>query len=92
MVTNFYTIYDSKVKAYLPPWQAQNHATAFRNLELACRKPDAPFVQFPGDYHVFCVGTWDEQSGAITPHAVPESLGNMFQFLPVQEASDGKKA
>lgn len=90
MKANLYTVYDSKVKAYLPPWIAPNHVTAFRNLELACRKPDAPFVQFPGDYHVFCLATWDEQTGTLAVHEVPESLGNMFQFLPVKEAVNGQ--
>lgn len=85
MIVNVYAIYDSKVQAFLQPWYAQNHATACRNLELACRDPKSGFVQFPVDYTLFCIGEYDDQSGVISPHQLHQNLGNMQQFLPAAE-------
>lgn len=82
MIINIYAIYDSKVRAFLQPWYSPNHASACRNLELACRDPKSSFVQFPVDYTLFCIGNYDDQTGQLTPHELHQNLGNMQQFLP----------
>lgn len=83
MIINIYAIYDSKAAAFLQPFFATCHAVAFRNVERACRNPDSPFVQFPEDFTLFLVGSFDDEAGALKPHSkAPESLGNFLQFLP----------
>ena len=57
MKVYIYSIYDSKARAYLTPWFAPNHDMAFRNCTKACMKgSNAPFVDFPVDYTLFCIG------------------------------------
>lgn len=85
MIVNVYAIYDSKTQSFLQPWYAQNHATAFRNMELACRDPKSGFVQFPVDYTLFCIGSFDDERGALLPKELHENLGNMQQFAPKSE-------
>lgn len=82
MLVNIYAIYDSKVRAHLQPWFAQNHNVAFRNLELAMKNPQCPFVQFPADYTLFCIGQFDDETAKLIPADVFENLGNMIQFAP----------
>lgn len=92
MLVNVYAVYDSKAQAYLQPWFCQNHNVAFRNMELALRNPQCPFKQFPADFTLFCIGEFDDLTGAITGHAAHESLGNMIQFAPApgsEEAEPG---
>lgn len=83
MLVNIYTVYDSKAKAYLQPFFNQNHNVAFRNLELAMRNPNCPFTQFPADFTLFCIGTWDDISCTLEQFAAHECLGNMIQFAPL---------
>lgn len=82
MLVKMYAIYDSKAQAYLQPFFVANHALAFRNLERGCKNPESPFVQFPVDFHLFCLATFEDTTGDITPAELPENLGNMLQFLP----------
>lgn len=84
MKVNVYAILDTAGQAFLQPWFAANHALAFRNLEKACRNPDSPFVQFPADFTVFCIGQFDDDTGELLPHKKHENLGNMIQFVPAE--------
>lgn len=82
MLVKVYSIYDSKAQAYLQPFFAATHALAFRNCERACRNPESPFVQFPVDFTLFCLGAFDDEIGVLAPHPNQENLGNFIQFLP----------
>jgi len=82
MLVNVYAIYDSKAAAYLQPWFCQNHNLAFRNIERACKNPQSPFAEFPGDFTLFCVGEFDDLTGRISSHEAYENLGDMIQFVP----------
>lgn len=61
----FYTLYDSKAMAYLPPFLSQNNATAMRSLEQAVNDPNHVVATTPRDYALFCLGEWDETTGTI---------------------------
>jgi hypothetical protein len=88
MIVNVYTIYDSKSKAYAQPWMAPNHSTAFRNCTKACMPgSNNPCIDFPADYTLFCVGTFDELTGLIEGFQAHENLGNFLQFLPEPQVS-----
>lgn len=81
MIVNMYAIYDSKAAAYLQPFFCSNHALAFRNLERAVKNPQSPFAEFPADFTLFHLATFDDVKGVLNPLKVGESLGNLLQFM-----------
>lgn len=85
MEVNVYTIFDSKARAFLQPWFAANHAVAFRNVERSCRSPNSPFLEFPEDFTLFCIGVFDDIAGVISCEGPGEALGNFIQFLPPRD-------
>jgi hypothetical protein len=77
-----FAILDQKAEAFLQPFFAATTALAFRNCNKACRNPESPFAQFPTDFTLYCIGEFDDESGALTPYAPMKNLGSMLQFLP----------
>ena len=88
MQVNIYSIYDSKAKAYLQPWFAANNLVAFRNCERSAKQPGSPFAEFPGDFTVFKLAEFNDDTGEVMPLKAHENLGTFVQFLPVVSASD----
>lgn len=86
MLVNVYAIYDSKVRAYLQPWFSPTHAAAFRNCEMAGRNPSSPFKDFPADFTLFCIGTFDDEKGVLIPADAAENMGNFIQFMPMDSS------
>lgn len=87
MKVNVYAIYDSKAAAYLRPFFAQNHNVAFRDIERAMRGPQSPFADFPGDFSLFQLATFDDVSGRLEPLKAPDNLGILLQFVASQDNS-----
>lgn len=87
MLVRMYAIYDSKAQAYNQPFFCANNAVAFRNLEKACRNPESPFAQFPADFNLFCLASFEDVSGKIEPFHAPENLGNFLQFIAPPDSS-----
>lgn len=87
MLVRMYAIYDSKAVAYLQPFFCANNAIAFRNIERACKNPQSPFAEFPADFNLFCLATFEDVDGVLSPFHVPENLGNLLQFQSVKDSS-----
>lgn len=92
MIVNIYSVLDTKAKAFMQPFFTNNHATAFRGLEQQCKKPDHPFAQFPADFVLAQLGTFDDATGLITPFPSYENLGNMLQFMPASTPASPSSA
>jgi hypothetical protein len=60
---NYYSIFDQKAGAYMAPFAALNDAVAVRMLTATARLPDNHLGQFPEDYSLFFVGTFDDEEG-----------------------------
>lgn len=86
MQVNVYAIHDSKAQAYLQPFFSPTHAVAFRNLENAMRNPQSPFAQFPGDFTLFRIASFEDTTGILEPLKAHENLGNLIQFKPSDSA------
>lgn len=75
-----FSIYDSKAEAYMAPFFANTIGIALRNFELSATEGSHPFHQFPGDFTLFQIAEFDEQSGVITALEAHYNLGNAIQF------------
>jgi len=76
-----FSVYDSKAKAWLPPFVAVNAAVAIRSFESAANSTQHEFHRFATDFILFEVGAWDEHSGELLNVAEKVSLGVAIEFL-----------
>lgn len=66
MNNQFYSIYDSKAEAYLPPFLERNDMTAIRAVEEAIQDINHPIHKNSADYSLFYLGVWDPETGYIS--------------------------
>lgn len=76
-----FSIYDSKAEAYLQPFFGKTNATAIRQFQDAVQKSDTQFNQHAGDYTLFAIGEFDENSGSIAPLNANVKLANGIEFV-----------
>lgn len=61
------TIQDTKAQAFLPPFYAKTTAEAIRTFGSSCSDPKSMFNQHPKDFILIEIGTFDDETGLITP-------------------------
>lgn len=85
MLHKMYSVYDSKAEAYLPPFFASTKGVALRRFITSVNDPDHQFAIYPGDYTLFEIGEYDDQTGQVVS-CNPISLGVAVEFTEVQPA------
>jgi len=76
-----FSVYDSKAKAWLPPFVSPNAAVAIRSFEAAANTAQHEFHRFAADFVLFEVGAWDESRGELLNLAEKVSLGVAIEFI-----------
>ena len=64
---NIYTVYDIKAQVFMNPMFTFNHEAAIRTFTDCVNQQDHAFYQHPEDYQLFFLGTYDQDTGKITP-------------------------
>ncbi len=80
-----YSVYDSKVGAFLTPFFSRNRAVALRSFTSAAQDVGSDFNRYAGDYTLFEIGEWMPEEGKWSPLDAKVSLGLASQFLLVDE-------
>lgn len=80
MKLKVYTVMDSAVQAYLPPFTARAPGEALRMFEQSVQTPNHQFNRYAADYTLFEVGEFDDATGQIAMHSVMKNMGNGAQF------------
>lgn len=70
-----FTVYDSKLEAYLPPFFMPARGQAVRSFSDSISAPDSVFGRHPEDYTLFELGEFDDQCCVFTLYKTPYSLG-----------------
>jgi len=81
MILKVFTVYDSKVGAYLPPMFLRSTGEALRAFEAAVNSSDHQFCKHAEDFTMFEIGDWDDQKCIFILKATPVSLGVAIEFL-----------
>lgn len=81
-----YSVYDSKMEVFSPPYVCANRAVALRMFGDMGSDPQFPYSRHPKDYFLFEIGTYDDHSGNIEPMK-PLNLG----LVPVEQAKEESK-
>lgn len=79
MKQNVYSVRDSVAGVYCKPFTTPNDGLARRDFDAASRDPHSALSQHPDDFTLFCIGSFDEETGlleAIPPRFVTRTLSN----------------
>ena len=85
MKQNVYSIYDSKAEVFNPPIFLHKDGEAIRAFDQICNDPESDFNKWPGDYTLFRIGEWDNETGLLTPLGTPKSLGLAQSFIKKED-------
>jgi hypothetical protein len=81
MKLKIYSVYDSKVEAYLQPFFMQAKGAAIRAFSDTVQDSSNNFGKHPEDYTLFELGTWDDTNASYVPHSTPISIGVGIEFI-----------
>lgn len=79
MNLEIFAVYDSAAERYLQPFFGETVAVGVRKFEHTVNHPQSAFSEYPADYTLFHIGTFDQESGSVQSFA-PRNLGNALQF------------
>ncbi len=60
-----FVVFDSKARAYLPPFFMPEAGQAVRVFSDMCNSDDHAFGKHPEDYTLFEIGTFDDREGKV---------------------------
>jgi len=81
MLLPLFTVYDSKVESYQKPFVAEHKGHAIRDLERVVNDNTTTIGQYPSDFTLFEIGSFDSSTGEIKMHEAKISLGVASQYV-----------
>jgi hypothetical protein len=87
-----FSVMDLKAETFMPPFFMHNEKLAERAFGDAANEGEHMFSKHPEDYALYCIGTWDDDTGQFENYQTPKSLGIAAQYInkPKQEVNDVK--
>lgn len=76
-----YSIFDSKVGAYLPPIFMRSNGEALRAFATAANSADHDFCRYSADYTLFELGAFYDDKASFVMLPTPKSLGVAIEFV-----------
>ncbi len=84
-------MYDEKSELFIRPFFMPNLALAVRVIVGAGQEKDHPFSQYPEDYILYELGTWDEEHAQFDLSVAPQRHGSVKELTPVHKGEpDGE--
>lgn len=84
MILNVYTLHDSKTLVYNQPFYAMNHGVARRMVSDVAADMNTSVGRHPTDYTLYCVGTYDDQTGFLKPYEIREHVVDVIALVPLR--------
>lgn len=81
MILKIFTVYDSKVEAYLPPFTSRSKGDAIRSISKMVNDPQHDFSKYAADFTLFELGEYLDDTAGIYPHKTPVSMGVLLEFV-----------
>lgn len=76
-----YCVHDSKAGFYLPPQMYRNAGEAMRAFEISCKNKETNFYQFPKDFTLLEVASFNQDNGLIERHETHMILCSATEFI-----------
>lgn len=74
MQTKAYSVRDSKAEIYNQPFFQKSHGEAERTLLSLVKDGKSMISQYPDDYDLYFIGTYDDQTGVFSPLNTPQHM------------------
>lgn len=71
MKKEMYSIFDKKAGLYAAPFVDINKGSAIRAIGEFIKRGDHTAAKYPEDFQLVHLGSFDEESGEVTPEAIP---------------------
>lgn len=81
MITQVFSVYDSKAESYIQPFFAPTVAVGLRLFDQAVQDERNDFHRFAGDYTLFHLGAFDSATGVFTNLEHTANLGLALALL-----------
>lgn len=75
-----FALYDSKAKYFTPPFFCANEMVAQRMVMGLCQDPKSMVGQFPNDWTLFQIGTYDDEKAELVACSPLVNVGIVAQF------------
>jgi len=80
MKLNVYSVYDSKVGAYMTPFFMRSNGEALRAFIEIASDPQTSICKHPEDFTLFHIGSWDSSDASYDSELAPKSLGVALEY------------
>lgn len=77
-----FSIHDTKAGHFTPPFMAHNYADAERSIIASTQQPGSMLGQFPHDFDLYFLGTFNDQSGKYSLEDAPKHHISVTSLLP----------
>lgn len=74
MELKMFSIRDSKGEVFNQPFFQKTHGEAERNFSQLVNDSKSTVSQFPEDFDLYFIGTYDDQIGLVKPLATPQHI------------------
>lgn len=81
MIHKIFSVYDSKVESFLPPFFVQSKGAALRSFMDAVGQEGHQFSKHAADFTLFELGEFDDFCGKFELHATPISIALALEFI-----------
>jgi hypothetical protein len=88
MKLEIFSVYDSKAKAFLPPFFLPMVGQATRIFQNCANDKTHQFGANPADYTLFHLGDFDDEKAIIETKPTPENLGIAQEFKNAEKIPD----
>lgn len=81
MITQMFTVFDSKAEAYLPPFYMHTVGEAKRSFADTCNNTEHQFYRHSGDYTLFHIGSFNDAACTVEMLKALNNLGTASTFI-----------
>ena len=81
MIVKMFSVYDSKVKSYAQPFFAPTKGAAIRMFSDLVADSSTMVAKHPGDFTLFEIGSYDDQTAGVVALITPESCGLALDYV-----------
>lgn len=75
MIHRVYSVFDEKAAVYMLPFFAKSHEVALRSFATAALDPEHDFGRWGGDFTLFHIAEFDDDTGELKPRDAFMNLG-----------------
>lgn len=81
MELKMYSVRDAKGEFYERPFYKHMHGEAERDFTAAARDPKSTINQFPEDFDLYFIGTYDTKTGVVKSLDTPQHMLKAISVL-----------